>query len=331
MQSFGSDQEVLQTAYEWLRHGDEVALVTVLKTWGSSPRPPGSLMVMRRDGIHTGSVSGGCVEEDLVQRYRDQQLSDNYPTRVDYGVNRADATRFGLPCGGRLALVVEKIIDIEQIQPLLDTFQQKQLLARRLDLKTGQVSLEAADAEQDFEYSNLTVCKVLGPQWRMLLIGAGHLSRYVSQMALLLGYHVIVCDPRDEYAQNWQVEGTELTTLMPDDAVRQYAQQPRSIVVALTHDPKLDDMALLDALDSPAFYVGAIGSKRNCELRRQRLSELGLSAEQIKRLHAPVGIPIGSHTPAEIAVSILAEITRQRNAQPGNVIVASIKQSVSLV
>lgn len=335
MQSFGSDQEVLQTAYEWLQHGDEVAhevaLVTVLKTWGSSPRPPGSLMVMRRDGIHTGSVSGGCVEEDLVQRYRDQQLSDNYPTRVDYGVNRADATRFGLPCGGRLALVVEKINDIEQIQPLLDTFQQKQLLARRLDLKTGQVTLEAADAEQDFEYSNLTVRKVLGPQWRMLLIGAGHLSQYVSQMALLLGYHVIVCDPRDEYAQNWQVEGTELTTLMPDDAVRQYAQQPRSIVVALTHDPKLDDMALLDALDSPAFYVGAIGSKRNCELRRQRLRELGLSAEQIKRLHAPVGIPIGSHTPAEIAVSILAEITRQRNAQPGNVSDASIKQSVSLV
>ena len=335
MQSFGSDQEVLQTAFEWLQHGDEVAhevaLVTVLKTWGSSPRPPGSLMVMRRDGIHTGSVSGGCVEEDLVQRYRDQQLSDNYPTRVDYGVNRADTTRFGLPCGGRLALLVEKINSINDIQPLLDAFDKKQLIARRVDLQTGKVTLEAADVEQDFEYSDLTVRKVLGPQWRMLLIGAGHLSQYVSQMALLLGYHVIVCDPRDEYAQNWQVEGTELTTLMPDDAVRQYAQQPRSIVVALTHDPKLDDMALLDALDSPAFYVGAIGSKRNCELRRQRLRELGLSAGQIKRLHAPVGIPIGSHTPAEIAVSILAEITRQRNAQPGNVIDASIKQSVSLV
>lgn len=335
MQNFGSDQEVLQTAFEWLQHGDEVAhevaLVTVLKTWGSSPRPPGSLMVMRRDGIHTGSVSGGCVEEDLLQRYRDQQLSDNYPTRVDYGVNRADATRFGLPCGGRLALLVEKINSINDIKPLIDAFYEKKLLARRVDLNTGEVTLEAADAEQDFEYSNLSVRKVLGPQWRMLLIGAGHLSHYVSQMALLLGYHVIVCDPRDEYAQNWQVAGTELTTLMPDDAVRQYAQQARSIVVALTHDPKLDDMALIDALDSPAFYVGAIGSKRNCELRRQRLRELGLSAEQIKRLHAPVGIPIGSHTPAEIAVSILAEITRQRNAQPGHVIDASIKQSISLV
>jgi xanthine dehydrogenase accessory factor len=331
MQSYGSDQEVLQTTYEWLQHGHEVALVTVLKTWGSSPRPPGSLMVMRRDGIHTGSVSGGCVEEDLVQRFRDQQLSDNYPTQVDYGVNRADATRFGLPCGGRLELLIEKINDIKQIQHILDILQQNELMARRVDLQTGQVTLEAADAEQDFEYSNLYVRKVLGPQWHMLLIGAGHLSHYVSQMALMLGYRVIVCDPREEYTQNWQVEGTELTTLMPDDAVRQYAQQPRSIVVALTHDPKLDDMALYEALDSPAFYVGAIGSKRNCELRRQRLRELGLSSEQLQRLHAPVGIPIGSHTPAEIAVSILAEITQQRNAQIRNVIAPSIKQSISLV
>jgi xanthine dehydrogenase accessory factor len=331
MQSYGSDQEVLQTAHEWLQHGHEVALVTVLKTWGSSPRPPGSLMVMRRDGIHTGSVSGGCVEEDLVQRYHDQQLSDNYLTQVDYGVNRADANRFGLPCGGRLEILVENINNINEIKTLINTIQHHRLIARRVDLQTGRVTLEAADAEQGFEYSNLTVRKVLGPQWHMLLIGAGHLSHYVSQVALLLGYRVIVCDPRDEYAQNWQVQGTELTTLMPDDAVRQYAQQPCSIVVALTHDPKLDDMALLDALDSPAFYIGAIGSKRNCELRRQRLRELGLSPEQIQRLHAPVGIPIGSHTPAEIAVSILADITRQRNAHPENVIDASIKQSVSLI
>lgn len=330
MQSYGSDQEVLQTAYEWLQQGHEVALVTVLKTWGSSPRPVGSLMVMRRDGIHTGSVSGGCVEQDLVQRYRDQQLSENYPARVDYGVDRADASRFGLPCGGRLALLIEKISNINEIDNLLDNLHHHRLIARRVDLQTGAVTLEAADAEQGFEFSNRYVRKILGPQWHMLLIGAGHLSHYVSQMALLLGYRVIVCDPREEYAQNWQVEGTELTTLMPDDAVREYAQQPRSIVVALTHDPKLDDMALLDALDSPAFYVGAIGSKRNCELRRQRLKELGLSAEQIQRLHAPVGIAIGSHTPAEIAVSILAEITLQRNEQR-DVIDTSIKRSIGLV
>ena len=327
MQSYGSDQEVLQAAHEWLQQGHEVALVTVLKTWGSSPRPAGSLMVMRRDGVHTGSVSGGCVEEDLVQRYRDQQLSENYPTLVDYGVNREDASRFGLPCGGRLELLIENNLDISILKELLDILHELQaVVARRINLQTGEVRLKAVDTEQGFEYTPHYVSKVIGPRWSLLLIGAGHLSRYVSQMALMLGYRVIICDPREEYAQNWQVEGTELTTLMPDDAVKQYAQQPRSIVIALTHDPKLDDMALLDALESPAFYVGALGSRRNSELRRQRLKQLGISTEQLQRLHAPVGLAIGSHTPAEIAVSILAEITRQRNAVSN-----SIKRSLNVV
>lgn len=329
MQSYGTDQEVLQTACEWLKQGHEVALVTVLKTWGSSPRPLGSLMIMRRDGIHSGSVSGGCVEEDLVQRYRDQQLSDTYPTRVNYGVNRVETTRFGLPCGGRLELLIEQLNDrrddIGQLQQLLDALQQHHLTTRQVDLQTGQVTLQTASVEQHFDYTNIYVRKIFGPQWIMLLIGAGQLSQYVSQIALLLGYRVIVCDPRDEYAQNWQVEGTELITMMPDEAVQHFTQQAGSVVVALTHDPKLDDMALLEALDSPAFYVGAIGSQRNCETRRQRLKEMGLSSSQLKRLHAPTGLSIGSHTPPEIAVSILAEITQQRNA-----VSCSMKHSVGL-
>lgn len=324
MQSYGTDQDVLQTALEWLQQGHEVILVTVLKTWGSSPRPPGSLLIMRPDGRIAGSVSGGCVEEDLVQRYRSQQLSDSYPTRIDYGVNREDSTRFGLPCGGRLELLIERLHDPAQLQQLLRALQQ-QLIARHVDLQTGQVSLQAAKAEQDFVYTKIYVRKILGPQWNMLLIGAGHLSQYVSQLALMLGYRVIVCEPREELVQGWQVAGTELTTLMPDDAVQRYTQQLRSIVVALTHDPKLDDMALLDALSSPAFYVGAIGSQRNCDARRQRLKQLGISAAQLRRLHAPVGLPIGSHTPAEIALSIMAEITQQRNA-----VSRSMKQSVRI-
>ncbi len=326
MQSFGTDQQVIQTASEWLQQGHKPALVTVLKTWGSSPRPPGSLLIMRSDGVLCGSVSGGCVEEDLLQRYRDDELSDNYPTRIDYGVNREEATRFGLPCGGRLELLVEQLTDNEQLQPLLDAMLQQQLVARHVDLQTGKVSLEQARAEQDFVYTNIYVRKIFGPQWNMLLIGAGHLSQYVSQMALMLGYKVIVCDPREEYANSWQVDGTELTTLMPDDAVLKYAQQARSIVVALTHDPKLDDMALLDALASPAFYVGAIGSLKNCKSRRQRLKQLGISPKQLERLHAPVGLLIGSHTPPEIAVSILAEITQQRNVDS-----VSEKKSIRLV
>ena len=315
MQNYGTDQNVLLRAVEWLEQGHEVILVTVLKTWGSSPRPPGSLMIMSRDGVVDGSVSGGCVEDDMLQRYVKHQLSDSYPTRVDYGVNRDDATRFGLPCGGRLEPLIEQLQSdsIKQLDSLLDAMQQHKLMARNVDLQTGQVSLETASAEQDFVYTNINVRKVFGPQWNMLLIGAGHLSQYVSQMALMLGYRVIVCDPREEYAREWQVEGTELTSIMPDDAVIKYAQQPSSIVLALTHDPKLDDMALLDALQSPAFYVGSIGSLRNCDSRRQRLKGLGVSSVQLQRLHAPVGLAIGSHTPPEIAVSILAEITQQRN------------------
>jgi len=336
MQHYGTDHEVLQTACLWLQQEHEVVLITVLKTWGSSPRPPGSLMIMRRDGVVAGSVSGGCVEEDLVQRYVNHQLSDCYPTRVDYGVNRNDATRFGLPCGGRLELLIEKLDNTDQIktqlEQLLDAMQQKQLIARHVDLKTGQVSLETARAEHDFVYTNIYVRKIFGPQWNMLLIGAGHLSQYVSQMALMLGYQVIVCDPREEYAQAWQVEGTELTTIMPDDAVQKYSQKPRSIVLALTHDPKLDDMALLDALQSPAFYVGAIGSQRNCDSRRKRLKDLGISTAQLHRLHAPVGLPIGSHTPPEIAVSILSEVTQKRNVPDQfNTLVQSEKQTVSMV
>jgi len=222
--------------------------------------------------------------------------------------------------------LIELLDDKVQLKQVLDALSDQQLIARHVDLQTGEVSLQPARAEQEFVYTNIYVRKVLGPQWNMLLIGAGHLSQYVSQLALMLDYRVIVCDPRDEYAQGWQVEGTELTTLMPDDAVQQYAQQPRSIVVALTHDPKLDDMALLDALNSPAFYVGAIGSKRNCEARRQRLKDFGISVSQLQRLHAPVGLAIGSHTPPEIALSILAEITLQRNTSS-----IEVKQHVNMV
>ncbi|TDY01636.1 XdhC family protein [Thiohalophilus thiocyanatoxydans] len=313
MANWGTDRDVIQTAHQWLQEGHALVLVTVLKTWGSSPRPPGSLLVMRPDGVHVGSVSGGCVEEDLLARYRQNELSD-LPVRLDYGVDRQEATRFGLPCGGRLELLLEQLIDPDQLQPLLSAMEQDELVARRVDLTGDAVSLGPASADQAFSYTDEAISKVFGPQWQMLLIGAGHLSQYVSQLALMLDYRVIVCDPREEYAAGWQVPGARLIGMMPDEAVGEYTGHPRSIVLALTHDPKLDDMALLEALGSEAFYVGAIGSQRNCDARRRRLRELGLSRAQIQRLHAPVGLDIGSHTPPEIALAILAEITALRNA-----------------
>jgi xanthine dehydrogenase accessory factor len=313
----GTDRSILQHALDWLIDGHRVVLITVVKTWGSSPRPKGSLMVIRDDGRHDGSVSGGCVEEDLFTRYRSGELADRYPTLVDYGIDRQEATRFGLPCGGRLELLIEQLDSAAPLAALLKSTTAGDLIKRRVCLNTGEVSLHPAIAADDFEYTEDYVQKIFGPSWQVLLIGAGHLSRYVAQIALMLDYRITVCDPREEYQQGIDIEGVEYTRAMPDDAVKELTNHPRGIVIALTHDPKLDDMALMEALESNAFYVGALGSQRSSEKRRERLLELGIAPQNLSRLHAPVGLPIGSHTPPEIALSIMAEITAARhNALP---------------
>jgi len=319
MTTYSTDRAVLERAVQWLSDGRRVALVTVIKTWGSSPRPRGSLMLIRDDGLHEGSVSGGCVEEDLLARFKNNELADQYPTLVDYGVNRQEAMRFGLPCGGRLELLIEQLDTAAPLESLLKAITSGTLVKRRVCLNTGEASLHPAQASDDFEYTGDYVQKVFGPVWQMLLIGAGHLSRYVAQIALMLDYRVTVCDPREEYQQGWNIEGVDFSRAMPDDAVKALADHPRGIVVALTHDPKLDDMALMEALQSNAFYVGALGSKLSSIKRRERLLELGISPQALSRLHAPVGLSIGSHTPPEIAVSIMAEITAVRHAMSATI------------
>lgn len=313
MPLYSTDREVIETAISWLETGHRPALVTVARTWGSSPRPAGSLMLMRSDGVYTGSVSGGCVEEDLVARYRDRQIGDVFPTLIDYGINQADAARLGLPCGGRLELLVERLDSPAQLHMLLERIKTNALMTRRVCLNTGEISLHPASAGDEFCYADGFLSKVFGPRWQLLLIGAGHLSHYVAQIALMLDYRVMVCDPRESYEQHDIDAGVERLNCMPDEAVQACSGNPRCVVLALTHDPRLDDMALLDALQSPAFYVGAIGSRQNSDRRRERLGTLGVSTEQLQRLHAPVGLPIGSRSPPEIAVSIMAEITALRN------------------
>lgn len=315
MSLHGTDREILETAITWLEQGYQPALVTVAKTWGSSPRPLGSLMLMREDGIHAGSVSGGCVEEDLVARYRNKQLTGQFPTMIDYGIDREEATRFGLPCGGRLELCVEQLESSEQLKTLLDKSKNNELITRRVCLNTGEVSLHAALADDEFSYTQDTIKKVFGPSWQLLLIGAGQLSQYVAQIALMLDYRVTICDPREEYEKNWTMQETEFVKIMPDEAVMAYANHKRSIVITLTHDPKLDDMALIDGLASKALYIGALGSRRNNDKRCERLKIMGVTPQQLQRLHAPVGLAIGSHTPPEIAVSIMAEITAVRHQE----------------
>jgi xanthine dehydrogenase accessory factor len=310
------DTQVLAAARSWAAAGRRFALVTVARTWGSAPRPPGAWMILRDDGQVQGSVSGGCIEDDLIRRSAAGEFAGGAPRLLRYGVTADEAHRFGLPCGGTLELVLEPAPDAVLLEQLAQRIATGQLVHRRVALTSGAVSLEGGSAGDSQQWDGETLVTLHGPAWRLLIIGAGQISHYLATMALALGYRVYICDPRSEYADGWDVPGTERVAAMPDDAVTELGLDPRSAVVALTHDPKLDDMALLEALKSPAFYVGALGSRANNGKRRERLLQyFDLSQAEVDRLHGPVGLPIGSRTPPEIAVAILAEMTAVKNGR----------------
>lgn len=328
----GVDLEVLRKSVQWLTAGQRVLLVTVVKTWGSSPRPPGAMLAVREDGIVVGSVSGGCIEDDIVERSRREGAYITRPQAVTYGVSAEDARKFGLPCGGTIQLVLEPLTTASRIGELLDSIEEGKLVQRSLDLDSTVVTLGPADAAAEaLVFDGRTLTTVHGPRYRMLVIGAGQLSKYLAQIAVGLDYQVTVCDPREEYTETWDVPGIALVRTMPDDTVIAMKLDERCAVLALTHDPKLDDLALMEALKSPAFYVGALGSRANNAKRRERLREFDLSPQQIARLHGPVGLYIGSRTPPEIAVSILAEITAVKNgvSLPESARVATAKEKLA--
>ena len=306
------DLQVLSQARDWFTQGHKVWLVTVIETWGSAPRPPGALLCLRGDGLVVGSVSGGCVEDDLIDRLRHGERVDK-PSLITYGVTKEEAARFGLPCGGNLRLVQEPLQSVAWIDEVLARTARHELVARRLDLNTGTVVVEAATRGDAFTFDGSSLCALFGPRWRLLIVGAGQLSRIVANMAVALDFEVICCDPRDEYNLTWDVPNTTFSKAMPDDLVLELQLDPHSAVVAVTHDPKLDDLVLLEALKSPAFYIGALGSRGNTAQRRERLAMFDLSPAEIDRLHGPIGLYIGAKTPAEIAVAILAEIVAVKN------------------
>ncbi len=309
------DAQVLQAARRWAAQGRRFLLVTVARTWGSAPRPPGAWMILRDDGLVQGSVSGGCIEADLIEKSATEAFRNALdPFLLRYGVTPEDARLHGLPCGGTLELVVEPSPDASALETLARRFEGGELTQRRISLGQAGCKLEAADASATFAWDGRTLTTVHGPVWRLLLIGAGQISNYLASMAQALDYRVFICDPRREYSKDWRVPQTTLLSGMPDEAVARLNPDPHCAVVALTHDPKLDDLALLEALKSPAFYVGALGSSRNNLRRRERLRQhFDLSPAEVERLHGPVGLPIGSRTPPEIAVAVLAEMTAVKN------------------
>ena len=307
------DLQILRQVQAWCEAGHRVALGTITRTWGSAPRPPGSSVAIRDDGLVVGSVSGGCIEDDLIDKAKTGALATGLPQVVRYGIDADTAHRFGLPCGGMIELVLEPVEARTQLQALLRRLEAGERVQRRLTLATGEVSLATSDGADELQLSDTHLVSHHGPSWRMLVVGAGQLTQYLAPMASALGYEVLVCDPREEYTAGFSADKARLVEGMPDDVVRDLKPDGHTAIVALTHDPKLDDLALVEALNSDAFYVGAIGSRANQNKRKARLMEhFGLTEAHFARFHGPVGLKNGARTPPEIAVSILAEITAVR-------------------
>ena len=371
-----SQQQIISRAADWLGEGRHLWLCTILKTWGSSPRPVGAMMaygLSERAGEESGgrgelvgSLSGGCIEEDFLARLQDGSLMKRFeeeggPFTVIYGDTAEEQARLKLPCGGQLHVLLEFIKaetgNRQVFRRIADDLAAHNPVCRVVDLNSGTLSIEesepsptsapptaqlradalvslappqggsdssetfidAANARAEAEpvsVSGGTLRHRLSPMYQLLLLGAGDVARYVAELALALEYRVTLCDPRPGYLDGWAVAGVETTARLPDDVVRERFGGRYSGVVALAHDPRVDDMALMEALKTDAFYVGAMGSARTSAGRRQRLPELGLGPAEIARLHAPIGLDIGSKTPLEIAIAVMAEVTAARNGAP---------------
>ena len=309
-----TDQTILSCLLASLNQGEKPWLVTVVATIGSSPRPVGSLVAFRADGSQVGSVSGGCVEEDLIARLLAGEFNGPNVYLTDYGVSAEDNEKWGLPCGGRLELAIQQLDkkDLDWVKDAHHAMSKRQTLRRSVSLHNGETQVSPAEQFAPLEKNCDTLTHCFGPRHRLLLVGAGQLAANLSTLALAMDYEVLLADSREWALDQWQGPEVEKILGLPDDVVREHAADEHCAVITLSHDPRVDDMALMEALDSACWYVGALGSVRTTKKRLQRLSQLGLSNDVLARLHAPVGLSIGSKTTMEIAVSIMAQLTQLR-------------------
>ncbi len=308
------DQLVLAAALEFLQRAETGYLCTVVQTFGASPRPLGSMMAMDCHGKVHGSLSGGCIEDELLAKLHDGELAISGPELLEYGVSPEENERFGLPCGGRMHILIEPLQTVKHcklVAGLCAALDARRPIRRHVDMRSGAWRLESIANCQPLVIDERSLRQDFGPRFQLLLIGANELARCIAEIALAMDYRVLVCDPRKDRREQWAVAGAELLANMPDEAVCEYGDT-FTAVVTLTHDPRIDDMALMQALTQSLFYVGALGSQRTSDKRRVRLKELDISDQQLQQLHAPVGLPIGSKSAMEIALAIMAELTQLR-------------------
>ncbi|HQT81637.1 MAG: hypothetical protein B7Z60_04595 [Ferrovum sp. 37-45-19] len=308
-----ADLLVLDTLRRWMQENRRCFLITLVKTVGSAPRSAGALLAVTDQGELVGSVSGGCVEDQLTDYIK--QYPPQLPQYMSYGVDQNQALRYLLPCGGSIEILIEPLGPHSLIEKLCVHIEKKNKVLRRLNTNTGEVTLSLIDLtphpKVKVEAPLLEV--TFGPRYRLLIIGANQIGLYLAQMAEALDFHITVCDPREEIRRSWPLQHLTVSQLMPDDFIKAQLPDMNTAIVALTHDLKQDDLALLEALTSPAFYVGAVGSRKTQEARKMRLESFALSTEQLAKLKGPIGLSIGSKTPPEIALAILAQITAIKN------------------
>ncbi len=307
-------------ALEWHRAGRGVAVATVVQTWGSAPRAVGSQLVIDADGAMEGSVSGGCVEGAVITEAL-EALEDGKPRVLEFGVSDDEAFAVGLACGGEIKVLVEPVgsaLPVEVLERLVDARGRSEPVAYVTDLEAGRPRLAAQSAytnrfrldRSGVEEDGKTFVAIHNPPLRMIIVGAVHIAQHLVTMARACGYAPTLIDPRGAFGSEARFPGEVIMDDWPDEAMAALKPDARTAVVTLTHDPKLDDPAIIAALGSDVFYLGCLGSTRTHAKRVARLEEAGFSAEQIGRIHAPVGLDLGGRQPAEIAVSIMAEVTQ---------------------
>ena len=310
----GDDPALFRQAKQWLDAGHEVALATVLKTWGSAPRQSGSHLIVRDDGLFEGSVSGGCVEGAVIAEAQ-QVIAGGAPRRLHYGVADAKAWEVGLACGGEIDILVQPIADRGFPAALLERVVATTGAGRALTLVTG-ADNRTREAEAPEEADGFV--RTYAPPLELLLVGAVHIAQALVPIAREIGYRVRIVDPRRAFADEARFAGVAVDDRWPDEAMAEWRPGPASAIVTLTHDPKLDDPALIAALRSDAFYIAALGSRKTHAARCERLREAGFGDEAIARIHGPAGLAIGAANPAEIALSVAAEmVAAWRGMDPG--------------
>jgi len=316
---------LLSRAAAWKRDGHDVALAMVMQTWGSSPRPVGSVMIIRGDMAVEGSVSGGCVEGAVIDAGI-EAIAKGAGKRLDFGVADARAWEVGLSCGGRIAVLVTPVSDgglpPGRLAALCEDIEARRAASLQFDATTGAVHEagldDSADAASGLSGDEDHFTFAQNPPRRLLVVGGVHITQFLAPMAQQAGYDVVVIDPRAVFATNERFPGIDCLSAWPDEVMEELAPDAQTAVVTLTHDPKIDDLGLQSALKSEAFYIGCLGSRRTHASRCERLAEAGFSPQMIARLHGPAGLDIGAKTPAEIAVSILAQMIAAERKDSGS-------------